>query len=145
MKFVGTTFEMDERVRWGDVDASGSIHFGAYVRMLESAETEFFRALGFPFKRLDELGVRFRRVHLEFDFYKPAWLDDDLTLGISVKSVGIHSVHLNVEVRRPSDGAQLTTATLVSSCVDGNHESFPVPDEIANAFRVHATASQVPT
>ncbi len=137
MKFDGTTFVMPERVRWGDVDASGSIYFGAYVRMVESGETELFRALGFPFKRFDELGVRFRRVHLEFDFFKPAWLDDDLLLRMSVANVGVHSVRLDVAVVRPGDAAPLTTATLVSSCVDDKHESVPLPEEIATALRMH--------
>ena len=143
MRFNGTTFETQERVRWGDVDASGSIFFGAYVRMVEHAEGEFFRALGFPFKRFDELGVRFRRVHLEFDFSKPAWLDDDLLLRISVASVGVHSVRLEVEIRRPSDDVQITHAALVSSCVDDRHESVELPSEIANALRMHVPTADV--
>jgi acyl-CoA thioester hydrolase len=143
MKFNGTTFESQERVRWGDVDASGSIFFGAYVRMIEHAEVEFFRALGFSFKRFDELGVRFRRVHLEFDFSKPAWLDDDLLLRLSVGAIGAHSVRLEVEVLRPSDDAHLTRASLVSSCVDTNHESVKLPEELASAIRMHAPTVDV--
>jgi acyl-CoA thioester hydrolase len=143
MKFNGTTFESQERVRWGDVDASGSIFFGAYVRMVEHAEVEFLRALGFSFKRFDELGVRFRRVHLEFDFFKPAWLDDDLLLCISVANVGEHSVRLEVAIRRPSDEVELTHAALVSACVDANHETVTLPEELASALRVHATTADV--
>jgi acyl-CoA thioester hydrolase len=143
MKFDGTTFEMEERVRWGDVDASGSVHFTAYVRMLEWAETEFFRALGFPNKRFDELGVRLRRVHVEFDFFKPAWLDDDLLLRISVSSVGVHSVNMELSVGRRSDMAGLVRVTVVSSCVDEKHELVPVPSELGNVFRMHVTPVEV--
>ncbi len=142
MRFDGTTFESNERVRWGDVDASGSIYFGAYVRLIESAETEFFRALGFPFKRFDELGIRFRRVHLEFDFFKPAWLDDELLLRIAVEGVGVHSVRLEVDIRRAAGDVQLAKATLVSSCVDENHESVAVPGEVSNVLRMHVTGAE---
>ncbi len=134
---------MEERVRWGDVDASGSVHFAAFVRMMEWAETEFFRALGFPNKRFEELGVRFRRVHVEFDFFKPAWLDDELSLRISVSSVGVHSVSLELAIGRLSDAAQLVRTTLVSSCVDTNHESVPVPSELGNVFRMHVMPVEV--
>ena len=143
MKFVGTIFELDERVRWGDVDASGSVHFTAFVRMMEWAETEFFRALGFPNKRFDELGVRFRRVHVEFDFFKPAWLDDELVLHISVSSVGVHSVSMELKIARRTDAVQLIRVTLVSTCVDENHETVPVPSEIGNVFRMHVTPVEV--
>ena len=142
MKFNGGTFEIGERVRWGDVDGSGSIYFGAYVRMVESAETEFFRALGFSFKRFDELGMRFARVHLEFDFSKPAWLDDDLLLKMRVDAVGVHSVRLGVEIVRPVDGAQLATAAMVSSCVDEKHESLAIPDEVSNVLKMHVTPAK---
>ncbi len=143
MKFNGKTFENYERVRWGDVDASSSMHFGAYVRLIESAETELFRALGFPFKRFDELGIRFRRVHLEFDFTKPAWLDDELLLRMAVGNVGVHSVRLEADIRRPVDDVRLATATLVSACVDEKHESVPIPPEVASVLSMHVAGEEV--
>ena len=39
-------FTIEERVRWGDVDAARIIFYGAYIRFFEIAETELFRAAG---------------------------------------------------------------------------------------------------
>ena len=43
------TFTIEERVRWGDVDAARIIFYGAYIRFFEIAETELFRAVGLPY------------------------------------------------------------------------------------------------
>ena len=40
-------FTVEERVRWGDVDAARIIFYGSYIRFFEIAETELFRAAGF--------------------------------------------------------------------------------------------------
>ena len=39
-------FTIEERVRWGDVDAARIIFYGAYIRFFEIAETELFRSVG---------------------------------------------------------------------------------------------------
>jgi acyl-CoA thioesterase FadM len=45
-------FRIEERVRWGDVDAARIIFYGAYIRFFEIAETEMFRAIA-PFTHPD--------------------------------------------------------------------------------------------
>ena len=43
------TFTIEERVRWGDVDAARIIFYGAYIRFFEIAETEnYFVLLVYP-------------------------------------------------------------------------------------------------
>jgi YbgC/YbaW family acyl-CoA thioester hydrolase len=51
-------FAIEERVRWGDVDAASIIFYGAYIRFFEIAETELFRAVGLPYGVLfDEVDI----------------------------------------------------------------------------------------
>ena len=52
-------FTIEERVRWGDVDAANIIFYGSYIRFFEIAETELFRAVGLPYGVVfDELNKR---------------------------------------------------------------------------------------
>ena len=39
-------YTIEERVRWGDVDAARIIFYGAYIRFFEFAETELFVSAG---------------------------------------------------------------------------------------------------
>ena len=57
------SFTIEERVRWGDVDAARIIFYGAYIRFFEIAETELFRAVGLPYGVIfDEIDLWLPRV-----------------------------------------------------------------------------------
>src|SRR4051812_12566023 len=94
-------FTIEERVRWGDVDAARIIFYGAYIRFFEIAETELFRAAGLPYGVMfDQLDFWLPRVHLECDFHRVAQLDDLLEVSAYVASFGHSSLRLNFEVSR---------------------------------------------
>jgi acyl-CoA thioester hydrolase len=125
-----------ERVRWADVDAAGIIYFGAYARFIDIAESEFMRALGYTFATLESLGITLPRVHVEFDFFKPAKLDDEMTLETRVAGVGVHSVRYKFAISRESDDALLAEATVVVACVERTTlKSCPLPAELARTLR----------
>jgi len=76
-------FTIEERVRWGDVDAARIIFYGAYIHFFEFAETELFRAAGLHYGVMfDELKIWLPRVHLECDFHSAARLDDILEVNV---------------------------------------------------------------
>ena len=134
-------FTIDERVRWGDVDAARIIFYGAYIRFFEFAETELFRAVGLPYGVMfDELDIWLPRVHLECDFKRAAQLDDLLEVSVYVGNIGRTSMRLNFEVRRRGGDAKveedlIATAhfVLVATSRDGLRP-VPVPEELRRAF-----------
>ena len=97
-------FRVGEFVRWSDVDLAGIICYGAYVRLFEIAETELFRAAGYPFSELFEaFDFWLPRAQLHFEFRRPALLDDRLDLEMWVSKVGTSSLRLQFEARK-ADG-----------------------------------------
>lgn len=125
-------FRIEERVRWGDVDAARIIFYGAYIRFFEIAETELFRSVGLPYGRaFDELDVWLPRAHLECDFRQAAQLDDLLEVSVYVGRIGTKSLRLNFEVRRNGDPSIVAEAHFVLVAVRRNtFDSVPVPDEL---------------
>ena len=144
-----TKFAIEERVRWGDVDAASIIFYGSYIRFFEIAETELFRAVGLPYGKIfDELDIWLPRVHLECDFHRVARLDDLLEVSVSVGKVGKTSVRLDFEVRRRGPDVEIeagliATAHFVLVSVRRDlMEPIPVPEELRRAL---APYSQPPT
>ena len=136
------TFSIEERVRWGDVDAAGIIFYGAYIRFFEIAETELFRAVGLPYgKVFDELNIWLPRVHLECDFHRAAQMDDLLEVSVYVGKIGQTSLRLNFEVRRKNEAGEIedklmATAHFVLVSTDReNLKPIPVPDQLRRALR----------
>jgi acyl-CoA thioester hydrolase len=51
------TFEYQLRVRYGDTDKMGYVYYGNYAYYFEQARAEAMRALGIPYKLLEDNGI----------------------------------------------------------------------------------------
>ncbi|HEX5835034.1 MAG TPA: thioesterase family protein [Pyrinomonadaceae bacterium] len=125
-------FTIEERVRWGDVDAARIIFYGAYIHFFEFAETELFREVGLAYgKMFDELKIWLPRVHLECDFRRAARLDDLLEVSVYVGRFGTKSMKLNFEVRRKGEEGLVATAHFVLAAVNQDtFETVALPAEL---------------
>jgi acyl-CoA thioester hydrolase len=140
---AAAAFELHERIRLADTDAMGIIHFSAYARLIEVVEIEFFRSLGFTLPGLASQDVVMPRVHVSYDFFKPAMLDDEVVLRLTVAGVGVHSVRLLIDIVRATDDATLAEATVVSACMDRrSRKSAALPEGVAVALRAHFAEPQ---
>jgi YbgC/YbaW family acyl-CoA thioester hydrolase len=134
-------FTIEERVRWGDVDAAGIIFYGSYIRFFEIGETELFRTVGLPYgKVFDKLHIWLPRVHLECDFHRAAKMDDLLEVSVYVGRIGRTSLRLNFEVRRKNEAGEIeadlmATAHFVLVSTDReNLKPLRVPEELRSAL-----------
>ncbi|HSD47214.1 MAG TPA: thioesterase family protein [Pyrinomonadaceae bacterium] len=132
-------FTIEERVRWGDVDAARIIFYGAYIHFFEFAETELFREVGLAYgKMFDELKIWLPRVHLECDFRRAARLDDLLEVSVYVGRFGTKSMKLNFEVRRNDEDDLIATAHFVLAAVDQEtFETVPIPAEMRDRLAAY--------
>lgn len=134
--------EVRERVRWRDVDVMGVVHYANYLRFMEAAESEFFRALGFPYDVIsDRLGVWIARVHLECDYRAPAKLDDEIICRAELQKLGGSSMTFTFPVER-ADGVRLIDGSLVLAALDRTTlRATRIPAPLAKALRAVGYAS----
>jgi acyl-CoA thioester hydrolase len=117
---AGRRHRVSDYVRWSDVDATGIICWTACPRFVEAAETEFFRAIGYPYATLWEaLDIWLPRVQLHLDYRAPAGLDDRLDIDVWVGRIGRSSVRLEFLISK--DGAPVVTAYLVMVAIGRSH------------------------
>ena len=137
-------FTIEERVRWGDVDAARIIFYGAYIHFFEFAETELFREVGLHYGTMfDELKIWLPRVHLECDFHQVARLDDLLEVSVYVGRFGTKSMRLNFEVRRKGTVELVATAHFVLAAVNQDtFETVPVPSELREKLAPYTANEQ---
>lgn len=134
---------IEERVRWGDVDAARIIFYGSYIRFFEFAETELFRTVGLPYGVIfDELDIWLPRVHIECDFHRAAQLDDLLEVCVFVGHIGTKSLRLNFEVRRNGEAELIADAHFVLVSVRRNtFETVPLPKELIQRLQPYTDPS----
>jgi YbgC/YbaW family acyl-CoA thioester hydrolase len=136
-------FTIEERVRWGDVDAARIIFYGAYIHFFEFAETELFRAVGLPYSVMfDELDIWLPRAHIECDFRSAAQLDDLLEVSVYLGRVGTKSLQLNFEVRRKGEDALVAEAHFILVAVRRDtFETVTIPDELKRRLAPYTKSS----
>ena len=132
---MSDAFSIQEYVRWSDVDAAGVICYGAYVRFIEIAETELFRAAGMPYgKVFERFDCWLPRASYKMEFRKPAVLDEQLTVNARVGRIGTSSIALEFAFDDAA-GERVADCSIVLVCVD--RKSFrpkPVPMELRSAL-----------
>jgi acyl-CoA thioester hydrolase len=124
-----------ERVRWRDVDVMGVVHYGNYLRFMEAAESEFFRALGFPYPVLSEqYGVWIARVRLECDYRAAARMDDEIVCSAQLRALGGSSMTFAFPIDR-ADGTRLVDGLLVLAALDRTTlRATRLPDDLRTAL-----------
>ena len=110
--------EVRERVRWSDVDLMGIVYYGNYLRFMEAAEAEFFRAIGFSYDRIaEEFGAWIARVRLACDYRAPARLDDEIVCRAELRELAAASMTFAFPIDR-ADGTRLADGVLVLAALD---------------------------
>ena len=102
------------RVRYGETDRMGVVHHGAYVLYLEEGRTEMMRALGRPYRALEEQGLSLMVTEVDLRFQAPATYDDELWIETEVAEIGKATVTFTYRVLRADpDGQRLLMSQVI--------------------------------
>jgi tol-pal system-associated acyl-CoA thioesterase len=129
------TATIDFRVYYEDTDASGVVYHVSYLRFLERGRSEWLRALGFSQQALRrEFGVVFTVAELGLRYFKPARLDDVLTVTTAVAASRRASLVFRQEARR--DDELIVAASVRVACVGaGDFRPCALPAPLLQASR----------
>jgi YbgC/YbaW family acyl-CoA thioester hydrolase len=129
-------FETKLRVQWADVDIAGIMYFAAYWRMVERAEMEFFRELGFPYDDVfEKYGFWLPRVRCEAEYHAPALMDDWIRLRTHLEKVGASSVRWKTVAFNERTQQAGAAFSMTVACIDRDtKKSAPLPAPIRDAL-----------
>ena len=118
------------RVYWEDTDAGGVVFYANYLKFFERARTEWLRSLGFSQQRLKEdEGVMFVVSHTAVNYLRPARLDDELEVTVSLQFAGRASMAIAQQAW--CNGILLAEGQIRIGCVDaGTFRPRRIPNPI---------------
>lgn len=112
-------FRWPIRVYYEDTDATGIVYHASYLKYFERARTEWLRCIGFGQERLrGELGLAFTMASAQFQWKRPARLDDKLEVSVRVAGYGKVKIDFEQRILRIEDDVELITATVRIGCID---------------------------
>lgn len=89
--------EFKRRLRWADADAAGRLHFPRIFEVVEEAEGDLLRGLGWP-PDVRRRGLDFPRVHVECRFLRVLELDSVFGVRLTVGRLGRTSIRYDFRV-----------------------------------------------
>lgn len=129
-------FDCDYRVCYGDTDQMGVVYYANYFTFFERGRTEMLRSVGFPYSRLEQLGVFLPVTEAKCRYYAPARYDDLVTLRSTVLELGRVRLRIGTQVRL--DGKVLVSGEVTLGCVNAERRPVRVAGELEAACRKYA-------
>lgn len=94
-------FVFPVRIYYEDTDAGGVVYHANYLRFMERARTEWLRDRGYELNKLEQdFGFLFAVRSVSIDYLKPAYLNDLLSIQVSIARTGRVSLDIDQEVYR---------------------------------------------
>ena len=90
------SIELNRRLRWADADAAGRLHFPRIFEIIEEAESELVRRIGWPMNR--GMGYDFPRVNIDCQFMRVLELDAPFKLRLTAGKLGRTSIRYDYQV-----------------------------------------------
>jgi len=117
--------EFKRRLRWADADAAGRLHFPRIFEIVEEAEGELMREIGWPFDMRRKI-YDFPRVHLECQFKRIIALDAPFRLLFTVGKLGRTSIHYDYQVFDEGEELAIEGTMTVVVLRDGKPAEIPI-------------------
>ena len=128
-RLEGKTFIWPVRIYYEDTDLSGIVYHANYLRYMERARTEFFRALGIKASYLedaDPAAWALRKVQIEY--LKPARFDDHIEVRTTTTS--LTGVRLCADQSIWRGGEELTKGAVEACIISLSGRPKRIPSEI---------------
>jgi acyl-CoA thioester hydrolase len=116
---MGTATHVTEmRVRYAETDQMGVVYHANYLIWCEIGRTEFMRARGAPYARLEREGVALAVTEVTLRCHAPARYDDVVRVETTVSAVKSRSVTFEYVLTRADTGERLVSARTVLVSLD---------------------------
>lgn len=142
------TFTTRRRVEFSDTDLSGIVHFSRFFVFMETAEHQFFEAIGSSV-HLEHEGraIGWPRVAATCEYRSPARFGDELELRVRVTRKGRTSITWDHQI---TNGDRLIATGRISSicCILDDAEGLrpiPIPLSIAECLTDQADGAEEST
>ena len=128
--------DMPVRVYYEDTDAGGIVYHASYIRYAERARTELLRDNGYQNSELSKNNdVLFVVRHMEVDYFKPARLDDLLTISTSIDWMRNSSLLMRQKIKHDNDVLCSLGVTVVT--INSHGRPTRIPSQMRKMFETY--------
>ncbi len=116
------------RVRYAETDRMGIVYNAHYLTWFEVGRTEFMRALGTPYRVIEERGYNLPMVEAHLRIRQPLRYDDLLVVLTWLGRLRSRVVEFRYEIRDQAERVVATGSTTHASVESSSGKTVVVPD-----------------
>ena len=120
--------QLNVTVRYAETDAMGVVHHAAYVVWLEAARVEWMKQIGFPYTKVEQLGVAFSVVELGLTYRASSRFGDEVVVEVWVSELASRQVRF--EYRVLNQGQVIAEGFSRHLCTDKSGRTVRMPSEV---------------
>ena len=129
MTLLAKTAMTRYRVLYGDVDQMGVVYYGNYLPLFELGRAEFMRALGAPYREIEERGFVLPVTEAHCHYYQSARYDDLVLIETRIGQVRRASVRFEYEIFRGDDDRErLVRGYTLHACLTPQGKIVRLPE-----------------
>ena len=123
------------RVRYADTDQMKNVYYGKYFEYFEQGRTELLRALGMPYRVLENRGYLLPVIEAYAHYQQPARYDDLLQVETRIEGIPTARIRLDYSIRRGGDPSLLVEGYTVHAFTDAStRKPMRPPDSFVSAI-----------
>lgn len=125
---------MPYRVSYADTDRMDRVYYANYLVICERARTELLRAIGHPYREVEERGCFFPVRSSQLKYHNYAVYDDLLDCRTHISLLRHATLAFTTIIHRGDEPKPLVTATVELACVGTNGRPRVIPDDLRAAL-----------
>ena len=132
-RIYGRTVEHSIRVRYSETDRMGVVYHTNYIVWFEIGRTEFCRAAGIPYRRMEDEGILIPVTGVDCVYRRPARYDDGITIRTRMGDVGSRGLTFFYEILG-EDGSLLAEGSTRHLFTDAASRPIRIPEHVRATF-----------
>ncbi|MCL1999948.1 MAG: acyl-CoA thioesterase [Planctomycetes bacterium] len=121
------------RVSYRDTDCMGRVYYANYLEICERARTELLRAVGFPYRKIEDEGCFFPVRSCQVRYHGYAVYDDELICLTHLSKLSHATLTFVTEITRLDAAKPLVSAIVELACVGRESKPRIIPVELRDA------------
>lgn len=122
------------RVSYGETDAMGVLYHAEYLHIFERSRGEYSRALGLPYREMEERGVMLPVIDINCRYKKSAKYDDLIHIHVAITEWKNASLRFSYEMHDENMVHLLATGSTLHACTNFEGKPIRIPIWMVNPF-----------
>jgi acyl-CoA thioester hydrolase len=96
------------KAQYYETDQMGVIHHANYIRWFEEARVDFLEQIGFPYERVESMGVTFAVLGLSCEYKAPVVFGDTVRVHVALKAFSHSRMTMRYDIADAATGEPRT-------------------------------------